>query len=109
MVRQKKLIEASRTGNYELVKQLLNTTYVDTVDEFGSTPLIETGKFSSKYFFSSHKFYKKFFINYFSFPKYIAAVNGYWKIAEILLDQGADINHQNVQGNTPLILAGKYY
>ena len=43
LVRQKKLIEASRNGNYELVKQLLNTTYVDTVDEFGSTPLIETG------------------------------------------------------------------
>ena len=56
LVRQKKLIEASRNGNYELVKQLLNTTYVDTVDEFGSTPLIETGKFSSKYFFSCYKF-----------------------------------------------------
>ena len=60
LVRQKKLIEASRTGKYQLVKQLLNTTYVDTVDEFGSTPLIETGKFSSKYFFSYHKFQKSF-------------------------------------------------
>ena len=60
LVRQKKLIEASRNGNYELVKQLLNTTYVDTVDEFGSTPLIETGKFSSKYFFSFYKFLKSF-------------------------------------------------
>ena len=49
-----------------------------------------------------------YFHKFFSFLKYIAAVNGYWKIAEILLDQGADINHQNVQGNTPLILAGKY-
>ena len=44
MDRQKKLIEASKTGDYESVKQLLYTTYVDTVDEFGSTPLIETGK-----------------------------------------------------------------
>ena len=40
-------------------------------------------------------------------PLHIACQNGHTRIAELLLDRGADINHKNTEGSTPLNLAIK--
>ena len=38
-------------------------------------------------------------------PLHIACQSGHTKIAGLLLDRGADIDHKNAQGSTPLNLA----
>ena len=38
-------------------------------------------------------------------PLHIACQSGHTKIADLLLDRGADIDHKNAQGSTPLNLA----
>ncbi len=40
-------------------------------------------------------------------PLHVAIKKTDFKMAQILLDRGADINHQDKNGNTPLILAVK--
>lgn len=37
-------------------------------------------------------------------PLHIAALNGYWQLSRYLAVQGADINAQDDDGNTPLYL-----
>ena len=38
-------------------------------------------------------------------PLHIACQNGHTKIAELLLDRGAEVDHKNAEGSTPLNLA----
>ena len=38
-------------------------------------------------------------------PLHIACQSGHAKIAGLLLDRGADVDHKNAQGSTPLNLA----
>ena len=40
-------------------------------------------------------------------PLHIACQNGHTKIAELLLGKGAEVDHKNAQGSTPLNLAVK--
>ena len=38
-------------------------------------------------------------------PLHIACQSGHTEVAKLLLDRGADIDHKNAQGSTPLNLA----
>ena len=40
-------------------------------------------------------------------PLHIACQSGHTKIAELLLDRGAEVDHKNAEGSTPLNLAVK--
>merc|ERR1711884_821253 len=74
--KEQQLYAAAKAGNLEEVKQLLNTTFVDSDDNpYDYTPLI------------------------------IAAQDGHKDIVALLLDNNANINQQDKWGWTALMLA----
>jgi ankyrin repeat protein len=69
-------IDAIKAHNLHLVEHLINTIDINTQDEYGNTPL------------------------------HIATLVDDFDIVKILVEHGADINSENIHGDTPYFLAG---
>jgi hypothetical protein len=84
--------DAVKVGNLEKVKALLK-----------ENPKLVGPRIYIEYDGGGHPAYKQG-----EMPLHLAAERGYKDIAEVLLDNGAEINAKNLLGRTPLHIAARY-
>jgi len=85
-----RLYFAAKNGDLDTVKELVKTTFVDTIESSGAW-----------WWHDSKKHYEHDEVT----PLLWAATRGHKYIVQILLDNGANINHQDNYGQTALLKA----
>jgi ankyrin repeat protein len=109
------LYTASEHGNLEIVTMLCRRKdcLIEGLDPQGSTPLYiasQSGHYAVAEYLLQRNANKEALFRSFT-PLYVAARNGHHKIVTLLLRNGADSNHQDIDGATPLYTAAQngYY